>query len=395
MDFALRLSVAAAGPWEYNKRFQVGPERPPVFHQRDRMLQYGMEVRPSCSASVVGSFPHVAPQSICRAILDSLPRIPAWPQLPNRSPFENMYTQYSEALPAVVFDERKQRIFFDTSTDYYPALEKFYTHFLEEDFDYFKVSPEYALGLHAFVETAAETKLGDRTLFVKGQITGPVSFGLTVTDENKRAILYHEELFDAVIKSCIMKARWQIRMLRQLHDRVILMIDEPYMSAFGSGYVSLSRDQVIRSIGALVEAIRGEEAVPGVHCCGNTDWSILMETGVQILNFDADNYLQGLLVLPPESLKAFLGNGGVLAWGIVPTTEKIELATAADVLKAMEENLDLLCGKGLERKALVERSILTPSCGLGTLSETHAEKAMTLSAEAAEALKEKVLGNDG
>jgi methionine synthase II (cobalamin-independent) len=351
-----------------------------------------MEVLPNCSASVVGSFPHRTPQSICEAILSRLPDIPAWPQLPKRGPLENMYAQYSERLPAVVFDREKQRIYFDTSTDYYPAMEEFYAHFLANDLDYFKMSPDYALGFYTFLEAATKKEIG-RACFVKGQLTGPISFGLTVTDEKKRAILYHDELFDAVVKNCTMKARWQIRMLKKLHPSVIMMIDEPYLSAFGSGYVSLSRDQVVEHIGALVEAIREEGSVPGVHCCGNTDWSIVIETGTQILNFDADSYFQGLL-LYPDKLNDFLQKGGILAWGIVPTTERIAEASVEGILQAMEERLDRLCSKGFERGRLIRQSILTPSCGLATLSEEHAEAALALASKTALSLKEKYLEHE-
>ncbi len=69
-------------------------------------------------------------------------------------------------------------------------------------------------------------------------------------------------------------------------------------------------------------AIHAEEALAGVHCCGNTDWSVLLATQVDILNLDAYNYLEYLALFPME-LREFLDRGGVVAWGIVPNNDEI------------------------------------------------------------------------
>ncbi|MFC1853125.1 hypothetical protein ACFL27_23250, partial [candidate division CSSED10-310 bacterium] len=336
-------------------------------------------------------FPHQMPQHICQTILKYHLEIPSWPQLPNRSPLENMYTQYSERLPALVFNEEKQNIYFDTSQDIYAALEEFYGHYLESDVEYFRMSSDYAQGFYSFREEIQKSPLNG-VKFLKGQITGPISFGLTITDENKRAILYHDELFDAVMKNCIMKVKWQIKMLQKLHPAVIIMIDEPYLSAFGSGYISLSREQVVGHIGAIVETIKEEGATPGIHCCGNTDWSIVIDTGTQILNFDADSYFQGI-TLYPEKLGEFLHQEGILAWGIIPTTDKIGAVKLEDILSDFDTKLTQLVRKGFTSTALLQRSIITPSCGLGTHEEVNSEKAIQLAALVAAALREKYLAH--
>ncbi len=55
-----------------------------------------------------------------------------------------------------------------------------------------------------------------------------------------------------------------------------------------------------------------------MHCCGNTEWSILIDAGVDILNFDAFDYGDTIL-LYPDALKAYLKAGKALAFGVVPT----------------------------------------------------------------------------
>ena len=43
---------------------------------------------------------------------------------------------------------------------------------------------------------------------VKGQVTGPVSWGLTVADQNRKPVLYDDVLAEAVAKHLRLKATW-------------------------------------------------------------------------------------------------------------------------------------------------------------------------------------------
>ena len=264
-------------------------------------------------ATSIGSLPHTDPVAACRVMTDTLP-IPAWPQLPRRGFKENMYVQYSEGFPGVVIDERQERIWVDRSQDLSAGLERLYAAYLDEDLDFAAISPDYAAGFHAFLKVAA----GRPWRAVKGSVTGPVSWGLTVTDQDKRAILYDDILADAVAKHLRLKAAWQERELRKLSDTTIIFVDEPYMSAYGSAFVSLERDLVVR---LLSETMAGMQGLIGVHCCGNTDWSLLLETPAHVLNFDAYAYAESV-ALYPDAVRAFLRRGGLLAWGIVPAEDE-------------------------------------------------------------------------
>jgi hypothetical protein len=198
---------------------------------------------------------------------------PAWPQLPRSTFRENMYVQYSSTLPAIVEDAAKEKIYFDTRQDITPALEAFYTPFLADDVNAFALRPEYAAGFFAMLETLRSTgaKPPSEQVWAKGQVTGPISFGLTVTDQDLRASLYNEMLADAILKNAAMIARWQVRQLKTARPNVIIFVDEPYMASFGSAFISLSREQVIAMLDEVFEAIHSEGGLAGVHCCANTD----------------------------------------------------------------------------------------------------------------------------
>jgi len=347
-----------------------------------------MAFYPSCLPTAIGSLPHLNPQDGVDLVLKYLPDIPTWPQLPNTCYLESMYLQYSGGMPFVRLDPVKERMHLDLSCDIYADLERFYTHILNDELDYFAIGGEYASGLAVFMDRLWRRR-PEGIVMLKGQVTGPISFGLMITDERKRSILYHEEVFDAVIKSLVMKARWQVRLLKRIRPDVIIFIDEPYLSSFGSAFINLNREQVLLYLGEVIEAVHQEGALAGVHCCGNTDWTLLMDARADIINFDACEYFQGL-TLYIDPLKGFLQNGGILAWGIVPTSLQAEKTNADELLASFHEKVGILAKRGISKDTLYEQSLLTPSCGMGTLTVGTAERVLSLLAEVSQKARSQI-----
>jgi len=330
-----------------------------------------------CRPTIIGSMPHTDPQEACAQVAHYLKDIPAWPQLPRRSFLENMYVQYSQGFPGVVINEDEKKIYVDSSSqDVNKSLERLYNAFLESDADKYPVAPEYAAGMYQFLA------LPDLSpSLVKGQVTGPVTWGLTVTDDSGKGILYDDVLGDAVPKLLKLKAAWQERQLKQICRDTIVFVDEPYMSAFGSVSVMLSREKVIN--------LRG---LKGIHCCGNTDWSLILDTTVDILSFDAYNYAQSLSLYPAE-VKKFLDRGGAVAWGIVPSDEdSIAKESVASLKDRLEEAMAPFTRKDIRFKQLIEQGLLTPSCGLGSLTKIEAAvRALELLAELSVMIRKRYL----
>ncbi|MDO8886269.1 hypothetical protein [Candidatus Oleimmundimicrobium sp.] len=352
-----------------------------------------MEFKPSCLPMAVGSMPHMDAVKACEVILKYTPQIPAWPQLPNLSFKENMCTQVSEGMPAVKIDEEKKKIYLDAGDNLTWKLEQFYEKFLAEDLDYFEISADYARGFHVMFDTLKK-HLPSNLVILKGQLTGPISFGLTVTDQNKQAVLYNDFLRDAIIKTLMMKAKWQERQFKKLsaNTKTIIFFDEPYLQSYGSAYIKLNKDEVVSYLNECFSAVEG---LCGVHCCGRTDWSILMETNVNIISFDAYDHTESVALYPKE-LNKFLNRGGVLAWGIVPSTyptpDAIAKETLDSILNRFEEKIQLLVDKGIDKMNLLEASLITPNCGAGSMTEELAEKSIRLTSELSLALRERYFG---
>ncbi|HUW10266.1 MAG TPA: methionine synthase [Anaerolineae bacterium] len=341
-------------------------------------------------SSSVGSVPYTDARAGCDAILDRFPAFPTWPQLPRRSFLENMYVQFSERFPGVVLDMENKRIIVDRSRDLDGELEQLYLAYLENDLEFAATSPEYAAGLAEFPQAVAERSTSP--IAVKGQITGPVSWGLTVVDQNRRPVLYDDVLADALARHLRLKAAWQERELAKVCPQTVIFVDEPYMSSFGSAFVALQREQVI---GLLEEVFGGIQGLKGVHCCGNTDWSLLLETSVDILSFDTYEYVEALS-LYPEEVCSFLDRGGIIAWGITPKTDAVWEETAESLADRLEAALDLLARKGVPREDMIAASLVTPSCGVGSLDEPAAERALSLTAAVADIMRERYgIGSQG
>jgi len=325
-----------------------------------------------CLPTAIGSMPHTDPAEACALVSRYLKDIPAWPQLPKRSFKENMYAQYSEGFPGAVL--KGDSIYIDRSQDLDKPLEKLYAAYLDNDVDKYPVSADYAAGLHSFLGLTNLSPLA-----VKGQVTGPVTWGLTVADNEGKAIIYDDVLADAMVKLLRLKAGWQEKKLSKISPNTIIFVDEPYMASFGSVSVTLSKEKVVSLLDEVLGGIKG---LKGVHCCGNTDWSVLLSTKIDILSFDAYNYAQSLSLYPSE-VKSFLGRKGVIAWGIVPNDElSLAKETAASLKDRLEEAMAPFTRKGVPFKQLIEQGLLTPSCGLAPLNTTDAAtQALELLAE--------------
>ncbi len=354
-----------------------------------------MNSKPRFLATAIGSLPLTDAAKAVEVVLASIPEAPIWPQLPRLGIHEQMEVQYSEGIPCAVIDRDKNRMYFDTSIDYSDAFAAFYLAYMAAteapagtgDFSPMAISPEFSKGIYA-LESRLKTE-GKKRPYIKVQTTGPCSFALTITDEQKRAIYYNEEFRDVIIKAMAMKCRWQIRKFQPYGENVICFIDEPILSAFGSStYVSVKREDVVAHLKEVIDAVHAEGAFAGIHCCGNTEWSILTDAGVDILNFDAFGFGE-TIAMYPQAIKYLLQRGGAIAWGLVPTSTAIREQTPEKLVAHFEKMADNLVAKGIDGKQIAEQAILTPSCGTGSMEVGDAEKVFQMLPLVSKALRAK------
>ncbi|TVL99876.1 MAG: hypothetical protein CV087_16135 [Candidatus Brocadia sp. WS118] len=328
------------------------------------------------SATAIGSLPHTNVETACELMFKSLPEIPCWPQLPRISTREEMCIQYTEGLPCLTIHADGKTVSIDASGDTSGALAAFYETYLKNEPDLFQISPACSAGFYAMIDRL--NKSPQKSLrALKGQVVGPITLAGSLKLSTGITALYSEEFFDVIIKLMSMKAYWQFKQLSRYGLPVIIFADEPYLTSFGSAFMNISRERAISALNEVYETVQSHGGLTGTHCCGNTDWAMLMGSKVDIISFDAYEFMDKYLMYWRE-IQAFLNRGGYLAWGIVPTSSKINTTSLNDLVKKLEEGIQFLVGKGISKTLIHDRSIITPSCGTGTLTIEEAERVMTL-----------------
>jgi methionine synthase II (cobalamin-independent) len=298
-----------------------------------------------------------------------------------------MVVQYSGGFPSLKWNEKEQRVWVDASLGFDKEIEKFYQHWEGGNLKPFEITEDFAKGLRILEDLASKDQRREMK-YIKGQITGPITFGLALTDLEGKSIFYDPTLRDALIKHLSMKARWMEKRFNDLFPGIptIIFLDEPSLSSFGSAFSGLNREDVVHSLNECFGAVKG---LRGIHCCGNTDWSVLLSTNLDILSFDAYGYLETLSLYPRE-LRTFLERGGILAWGIVPTSEAILKEDAKSLVKRFREGIETLNKKGMD-PILLQRAIISPSCGTASLPVPMAERVCKLTAEVSKRLRDSLL----
>lgn len=285
-----------------------------------------------------------------------------------------MLLQYTEGMPGLVLD--RERTYFRTPFHPSSEWERFYESSSEDRTDSFVIGKEYASGLHAFLDLLR----GKRPLLVKGQVTGPITLGLGLSDENKIPILYDPNLKEMILRMISQKASWQEREFKKVAPRAktLIFFDEPVLTSYGSISMNVGKGEILECLGRAISALEG---LAGIHICGATDWSIVTGTGIDVIHFDAYQFFQNMLAYVPE-LKEFLLRGGILGWGIVPSEEEsLRKESLSSLAERLKEEIHLLVKEGIPEAVLTKNAFLSQSCGLASLSEESAERALRLTKE--------------
>ena len=323
----------------------------------------------------IGSLPFTDIDEAIDLIFPTCKEIPFWPQLPKRSPVENMYSTFLDGVPCIRVDEAKGAVYMDTEET--EGIEQFYEDVYGENLEAFAISETSAPGFYRFLERLGEVKAGAK--YIKGQLTGPFSMGLGLPDREGKPVIYNFGYFDIIKKALQMKARWMVSKFKEAAPGtgLIIFFDEPYMVSFGSAYVSISKEE---AIGIFDEVTAGIDARRGVHCCGNTDWSVLFNTTLDIVNYDAFSFMETIFYFK-DDLARFMGRDGLISPGIIPSSERVLALSTAEIRDLWAAFCAHMEGIGIDARQ--REFLFTTSCGLGSLGTKETEQAMKLLGELA------------
>jgi hypothetical protein len=306
--------------------------------------------------------------------------VPFWPQLPLFSYYEDMYVQASEHFPGILLDMEKRTLRF--------SMEKFISEFEEamahfDEPEYFDISDTYSVVYNRFLEM----DLSDRPA-IRGQLEGPISFGFNVADENDRPILFDDTVRPFMLEFMAKRVNIQLTRLKKRNPNAFMFVDEPglqFLFSAMAGYGDVAAKVDMETFFSMIERPRG------IHLCGNPDWDFLLGLDLDILSLDV--YSNGeVFASYASSIRKFLGRGGVLVWGIVPTNfEPFEEENMVSLEKRLEEIWSVLQKKGIDREFLLSRSLLSPAtcCLVNADGEKTVEEAFKMINKLSERLRGK------
>lgn len=346
-----------------------------------------------CQTTAMGILPHREIEPALRLSLSL--DIPFWPQLPHVSLYEDMYVQTSQNFPGISIDMEKKRLTFHTKR-FKQDLEEYFNRM--EDPETYRLTPEYSVVFREFLNRNLDSYSA-----IRGQVTGPVSFGFKVLDENLKPIIYNEEVKSILYDFIQRKANLQYKELREKNPRAFVWVDEPGLGYVFSGLSGYNDQQARKD---YLQFIQGLEGPKGLHLCAEVNLPYLLDLGIEILSFDAFQ----IGFMPKEYVEAvaeFFKKGGVISWGIVPTEGRIlnrqtseSLASLlSDYWKVISDHTDL------STHQIAEQSLIAPArCCLVDLSleseereknprqeEQVVEKAFLLLKEVSQLLKKQWL----
>lgn len=343
---------------------------------KNKLIPYGC-------ATGIGSLPHLDPKAAVALISEYLPVMPHWPQLPRKTVDEYFCTQFLHALSDIglIQVEKGTKAFFLDEDDGWPGrLAEFYELYLQaadgdmEILNKFSFPMGSAEGFFCFYDELIAKGTG-QARYLKGQVVGLLSVGFQVTDQNRVPAYYDEQLRDILLKQLSLQAAWQVKTLGRFGLPVIIFMDDPVIDSCGRyDRISVSRDDVQAELTEFAAFVRRFGGLAGVHSCSDLDWSILLSAGIDVISFDTYQFAESF-ALYPDLIQQFLEQGGVIAWGMVPTDRKSLQVEDTDTLIARVVKLvSQLVKKGVDRQLLYAQSIITPACGAGTLTEDEAER---------------------
>ncbi len=308
-----------------------------------------LNLKAGCQTTAMGIMPHT---DVARALTLALSMdIPFSPQLPNISFYEDMYVQTSQNFPGIVVDAESSRISFD-NTKFEEELGDYSQRMAESET--FALSRSYSAAYHRFLAEDLQDYPA-----IRGQVTGPVSFGFRVTDENSKPIIYNEGVRALLFDFIQRKANLQYQQLKQQNQNAFVWLDEPGLGWVFSGLSGYNDIQTRQDYQSFLAGFDGPRAL---HLCANVNLPYLLQLGVELLSFDAYQ----IELMPKGYANAvadFLKSGGIISWGIVPTdSESLAKETPETLARLLSTYWEVVSlNTGLSARQIAEQALIAPA----------------------------------
>lgn len=325
-------------------------------------------VLPLGAPTSVGSLPHRDVDAAIAFVLARTPELPAAPTLPALEPLEMMIPQAAWGIPGIHLAEDGTLSIPD------PSL----------------VDPTAPLGDRELTGRPFGTwrrfldAVAGRTTPVKLQLTGPLTLGLMLVQAGLPVPLAFEVAANAV--STRTRDLLDLADVRAPGVPRLLVFDEPSLVGGLRPDLLLDADSVIDLLSGALAAAEGR-ALTGVHCCGPTDWRLVIQAGPDLLSLPVGADVTG----SAGALGTFLERGGWVAWGAVVTDGPLGESPSRSWRQLSSQWCELV-QSGCDPVLLRRQSLVSPVCGLALHDEAQADHVFALTRRLAEKIHDQVMG---
>jgi hypothetical protein len=308
---------------------------------------------PAGAVTGIGSLPFLAAAGAIDAVARFSPEIPFWPQLPQLSEWESIIGQ-GLGVVAEHIEPRNEGYGFQVKQGRIDLVLELLHRSMGD------LSPQNAAGFSAFEQAIASDRF-PQAIAVKGQIEGPITLAAHLFYGN-RPFLSDSALFAAVAFHISQIVCWQIDRLKAAGLPVLMFVDEPALCLEAPDANVVSEDKRVNALAVTFEDARVRGAYVGLHCCAASPLQRMLRAKPDILSFDADEGLD--LFFADSHAVDFVHQGGMVAYGIVPTRPGVNAIDSASIFLRWLQ----AASQAGDPQEFAQRALITATCGLGLLS---------------------------
>jgi hypothetical protein len=300
----------------------------------------------------IGSLPLMSMASALRSVAEFSPEVPFWPQLPRLSERESVIGQ-GLGIVGDHIEPRNEGYGYQVKEGRIDSVLEILHRSNGE------LTPANAAGFGAF-EEALSSGVFSSAVAVKGQIEGPITLSAYLFHHG-RPFLSDPALFATIAFHVSQIICWQIERLKTAGLPVLMFVDEPALCLEATAADSVSEEKMLDALAVILEDARVRGGYAGLHCCAARPFERMGRAKPDILSFDAHEGLE--LFFADSHALDFVHQGGMVAYGIVPTRPGVNAVDSASIFIRWLQ----AASQAGDPQEFAQRAMITATCGLGLL----------------------------
>ena len=300
----------------------------------------------------IGSLPLMSMAAALRSVAELSPEVPFWPQLPGLSERGGVIGQ-GLGIVGDHIEPRNEGYGYQVKEGRIDSVLEILHRSNGE------LTPANAAGFGAF-EEALSSGVFSSAVAVKGQIEGPITLSAYLFHHG-RPFLSDPALFATIAFHVSQIICWQIERLKTAGLPVLMFVDEPALCLEATAADSVSEEKMLDALAVILEDARVRGGYAGLHCCAARPFERMRRAKPDILSFDAHEGLE--LFFADSHALDFVHQGGMVAYGIVPTRPGVNAVDSASIFIRWLQ----AASQAGDPQEFAQRAMITATCGLGLL----------------------------